>query len=108
MSKRVSESAYKHYHAGFVERQVCNTEDALNFQELKKAIQGKVDKMPEKRKKVFVMSRFEGRSNLEIANQLNISLSTVENHLNSALKALKQHLFTHDANLFLLFIFLWY
>lgn len=108
MSKRVSESAYKHYHAGVVDRQVNSTEDSLNFEELKNVIHGKVNEMPQKRKEVFIMSRFEGRTNREIANRLKISLSTVENHLNKALKALKQHLFSHNINFFLLFMFLWY
>ena len=107
LSKRVSESAYKSYSTAFTPVQASNTEEAYNFEELKNIILQRVEKMPEKRKKVFLMSRFEGISNQEIAKQLNLSLSTVENHINKALKLLKQHLYIRDINLFLGFIFLW-
>lgn len=48
-----------------------------------------VERMPEQRRKVFIMSRFENRSNDEIASLLNIKKKTVENHLNLALKELR-------------------
>lgn len=107
LSKRVSETAYKHYYAGEGERQASSTEDAYNFHELKKAVQDAADRMPAKRKKVFLMSRFEGQTNPEIASELHISLSTVENHLNKALKYLKQQLSIGGNHLLLFFIMLW-
>ena len=48
-----------------------------------------VEKMPEKRRQVFLMSRVEGRSNAEIAQLLGITKKTVENHLNAALRELR-------------------
>ena len=51
-----------------------------------------VDKMPKKRKDVFVKSRFEGKSAKEISEEMNISQSTVENHLYQALRFLRLHL----------------
>lgn len=48
-----------------------------------------VCKMPEKRRRVFVMSRFEGLDNDTIAEVLNISKKTVENHLTAALKQIR-------------------
>ena len=107
LSKRVSETAYKHYYAKVTSNQVYDTEEVCNFDELKTTIQEIVNKMPEKRKQVFTMSRFEGLTNPEIAKQLNLSLSTVENHINLALKTLRQKLYLHDTYLFLLFMFLW-
>lgn len=104
MSKRVSETAYKLYSAKTVNRPTCNTEEELDFDELNTKIQGMIQEMPEKRQKVFVMSRFQGLSNREIADQLSISLSTVENHINCALKVLKQRLISHDINILLIFI----
>ncbi len=48
-----------------------------------------VSKMPEKRRKIFILSRLENRSNDEIATVLNIKKKTVENHLNLALRELR-------------------
>jgi len=51
-----------------------------------------IEKLPEKRKLVFKLSRNEGLTNLEIAKQLHISKRTVENHIQQALKFLREQL----------------
>lgn len=107
MSKRVSETTYKFYHADAVEQHAYTTEDTLNFDELNNCLQVKVNEMPEKRQQVFIMSRVEGQTNRQIARQLNISLSTVENHLNKALKTLRHYFLFHDINIFFPFLALW-
>lgn len=45
--------------------------------------------LPPMRKKVFVLSRFEEYTHKEIANLLNISTKTIENHITQALRYLK-------------------
>lgn len=74
-----------------------NDENQLDFNpidyiNLKELVNELVDKMPEKRKAVFIKSRFEGKSAKEIAEEMSISKKTVENHLNQALKFLRHHL----------------
>ena len=49
-----------------------------------------VERMPQKRKQVFLMSRKQGKSNEEISAELGISKKTVENHINAALKELRK------------------
>jgi len=73
------------------------TQEDVNYSSLKLMVDQLVDKMPEKRKAVFFKSRFEGKNSKEIAVEMNISQSTVENHLNQALRFLRQHL--KDENL---------
>ncbi|MDX9811810.1 MAG: RNA polymerase sigma-70 factor [Bacteroidales bacterium] len=51
-----------------------------------------VDRLPEKRREIFVRSRFEGQNIREIANDLSISHKTVENQLTAALKFLRENL----------------
>ncbi len=49
-----------------------------------------VTNMPYQRRKVFNLSRKDGLSNEKIAQQLGITKKTVENHLNLALKELRE------------------
>jgi RNA polymerase sigma-70 factor (ECF subfamily) len=68
------------------------TENTVQFSEIKSILDELIEKLPEKRKEVFLMSRSKGLTNREIAHHLNISESTVENHINKALKMLRQGL----------------
>jgi len=72
-------------------------EEDVNYASLKIRVDQLVDQMPEKRKAVFYKSRIEGKNSKEIAAEMNISPSTVENHLNQALRFLRLHL--KDENL---------
>jgi RNA polymerase sigma-70 factor (family 1) len=76
----------------------------VNYASLKIRVDQLVEQMPEKRKSVFLKSRVEGKNSKEIAVEMNISSSTVENHLNQALRFLRLHL--KDENLAGL-IFFW-
>lgn len=49
-----------------------------------------VEQMPEQRRRVFRMSRYEKRSYQEIAQELGISTKTVEYHIRTALAELKK------------------
>ena len=79
------------------------TQEEVNYSSLKLMVDQLVDRMPERRKAVFLKSRFEGKNAKEIAKEMNISSSTVENHLNQALRYLRQHL--KDENLSVLLFF---
>lgn len=45
--------------------------------------------LPEQTRRVFLLSRFENKSNKEIAEQMGISIKGVEYHISKALKALR-------------------
>lgn len=51
-----------------------------------------VNRMPDKCREVFKLSRFEGLSHKEIGERLSISTKTVENHITKAMKILKAEL----------------
>ena len=65
------------------------TQNQVEFDEIKSGIDRIVASLPEKRQQVFVLSRTEGLSNKEIAQQLNISEKTVEDHITHAIKHIK-------------------
>ena len=50
------------------------------------------EKLPQKCKTIFILSRIDGKTNPEIAETLNLSIRTVENQIYRALKVLKQNL----------------
>ena len=66
------------------------TQNQLEFDEIKNGIDQIVAGLPEKRQQVFILSRTEGLSNKEIAQQLNISEKTVEDHITHAIKHIKK------------------
>ncbi len=57
---------------------------------LKKKIQHAIDSLPDKCKNIFVLSRYGGLTYKEIAEDLDISVKTVENQMSIALKKLKE------------------
>jgi RNA polymerase sigma-70 factor (ECF subfamily) len=68
------------------------TSDQVEFNEIETRINQIVTDLPEKRQQVFILSRMEGLSNKEIAQQLNISEKTVEDHITHAIKHIKSSL----------------
>ncbi|AKD58222.1 RNA polymerase sigma-70 factor [Spirosoma radiotolerans] len=63
--------------------------DALMFQELEIYVASRINQLPEKRRIIFQLNRFEGFTYSEIADILNISVKTVENQMGHALKQLR-------------------
>jgi len=61
----------------------------LLFDELSRQIEVAVSSFPPQCQKVFILSRFEGKANKEIAEEMNIKLKTVEAHMMKALATLR-------------------
>ena len=49
-----------------------------------------IDRLPPERKKIFLLSKRDGLKYQEIAEELNLSVKTVENQMSKALKALRE------------------
>jgi RNA polymerase sigma-70 factor (ECF subfamily) len=60
--------------------------------ELERRISGAMKELPEQCRLVFQLSRFEELKYSEIADQLNISVKTVENHMGKALRIMREQL----------------
>jgi len=50
-----------------------------------------MDKLPNKCRRVFYLSRVQGYNNKEIAQEMDISIRTVETHISNALRLFKLH-----------------
>ena len=66
------------------------TQNLYEFEQVKSSIDKLVAQLPEKRQQVFLLSRNEGLSNKEIAQKMNISEKTVEDHITHSIKTLKK------------------
>ncbi|RAV30844.1 RNA polymerase sigma factor [Sinomicrobium soli] len=72
-----------------ITEQYDQIETQLFYKEYCKVIAGIVDKLPQQKKKIYRLSRQEGRSNAEIAEMLGITPKTVKNHLWKIMEAIK-------------------
>ncbi len=68
------------------------TDDKLQQKELQVKIEAALDTLPEQCAKIFKMSRFERLKYQEIADELGLSVKTVENQMGKALKLMREQL----------------
>jgi RNA polymerase sigma-70 factor (family 1) len=66
-----------------------DTEEQLNYQELKDNYEKALAVMPEKRRVVFLMSRMESLTYQEISERLEVSVKAVEKRMNLAIQELR-------------------
>ena len=64
-------------------------DDAI-FEKLLSLVHREIQNLPPKCKKIFLMSKQEGFSNLEIAEHLDVSIKTIEYHITKAFAILRQ------------------
>jgi len=74
---------------------VDDTSSAIEYKELYDLIQHAITTLPEKCRAIFVLSREEGLTYQQIADQLDLSLKTVENQMGIALKKMRGMLKAH-------------
>lgn len=86
----------KQKHAGeeiaLAERSHDSVSNMVATNELEYRIKEAINDLPEQCRLVFKLSRFEELKYSEIAEQLNISVKTVENHMGKALKMMREKL----------------
>lgn len=86
------QDVYKEYNAEFLEETYDSATDLLYKNELEKRIAEALSKLPEQCRLIFKLSRFEELKYQEIADQLGLSIKTVENQIGKALKIMRTEL----------------
>lgn len=81
--------------------------EIINSNELRQTILSTLEKVPARCREIFCLSRFNCLSNKEIANEMDISIRTVETQISKALKFLRENFDSSLWNI-LLFIFLFF
>lgn len=80
------------------------TEEELDRKWLENFVDELIGQLPPSRKKIFILSKKEGFSNKQIAEIMNISVSTVETQLSLAIKFIRKEFQKNWDKLFLLLI----
>jgi RNA polymerase sigma-70 factor (ECF subfamily) len=104
LRRKVYQQAFQDYNMSHLLKETHNIELEQDFTELFILIKAITKTLPEQRRNVFILSRFEGCSNKEIAKKLGISVNTVETHMRLALKKFRAILKKHDYLLPLLLV----
>jgi RNA polymerase sigma-70 factor (family 1) len=89
---KVTEKKYWEYYRNFIPSVQNSTENTVVFDDLQEGLEAAVNHLPEKSRRVFQLSRFEGRTNHEIAKLLKISEKSIEYHLTKSLRELRIHM----------------
>lgn len=90
--EKSTQQKYWEYYRKFIPKQLAVTEEDISFLELNGAVEAAIDHLPERSRKVFKLSRLEGRSNAEIAQLLQVSEKAIEYHITKSMKSLRVHL----------------
>ena len=80
------------------------TSQNISYNSLYQYITELVNQLPERRKEIFIKSRFEGLSIKEIAEKMKISHKTVENQLSDALKFIRTNLNKESITVIIFFV----
>lgn len=72
--------------------------------ELEALLEKSLNKLPPRCREIFILSRFEGLKNIDIANHFNISRRTVELQISNALRRLREDLKPYFPVIFLMLL----
>lgn len=84
---RLKENFYTHHN--FI---TASTEEVVLYDNLQEHFEAAIESLPNRRKEIFKLSRLQGLTYQEIANQLSISPKTVEIQMSKALKMVRAKL----------------
>ncbi len=86
----------------------ASADNGIIDSEYKSLFKAAINKLPPTRKKIFVLSRIKHMTHKEIAETLNISVYTVQEHISESLKCIKKYLSIHTDIHFNLLLFLFF
>lgn len=106
--KKITEKEYLRHLRETAIFQYSENDEQYDYERLSMRIKNLVDQLPEQRKLIFKLSKEKGLSNKAIAEELNISVKTVEDHMTKARRFLKSQLTDYGIIALLFFdLFIW-
>nr|WP_319999522.1 RNA polymerase sigma-70 factor [uncultured Draconibacterium sp.] len=92
---RLKDQEYRNFLRDYFKISDFGTSSKIDYEELTQMIDQVIEELPKKRKRIYKLSRKGGMSNNEIAEELGISVKTVENQITLSLRYLKLRLGQH-------------
>lgn len=92
LKRKVIERKYLQYVDALEMNTFNEAEKKIHHEELDSILQQLLQQLPEQQRKIFYLSRWEGLSHKEIAEQLQISVRTVENQVYRAVKYIRENI----------------
>ncbi len=89
---RLKDNEFREFLAGYFESEKIELETRIDCETIEKKVKIALEELPEKRRRIFVLSREAGLSHKEIAAKLGISVKTVENQITLSLRHIRQKL----------------
>ena len=83
------------------------SEESIDYQSVLVRVRQIIDKLPERQRKIFEMSRFEGKSTKEISEEIGLSPGTIDNYISQSLKFIRSRMYNENLAV-VLSIFLFY
>ena len=90
--KKISNKEYLEYLRSVVVKNNSDTESQVDYALLTERLEQLIHDLPEQRRRVYLLSKNQGYTNKAIAEELHISVKTVEDHMTKALRYLKENL----------------
>ena len=78
-----------------------NTVDSIDYASVLERIDELIEKLPERKKLIFIKSRKEGKSSKEIAEELQITVGAVDNQVSDAMKIIRETLKNENLSILL-------
>lgn len=89
LRRKLVSDTYREFYASQYKEESSLIEEWIVFKELDDLIEKEIEKLPNKMKEIFILSRHFEMSHLEIAKKLNISDKTVKKQISNALKIIR-------------------
>jgi len=98
VEKAMVRNAYREMCAENTAIETATPQEDLEYKELERQIEETLHRLPERRQKIFHMNRMEGKKYNEIAQELHISVKTVEAEMTKTLQVLRNKYSPNDVS----------
>jgi RNA polymerase sigma-70 factor, Bacteroides expansion family 1 len=105
LRKRSMQESYRELIRELFLQETGSPEEMLILKQKARLVQRVIDRLPERQRQAFRLSREKGLRYKEIAGIMRISVPTVKEHISNALQQIRSSLMVHKDELLLIFLY---